>query len=232
MPYNIFKVKGGYKVGSVHRGLMKYYSNHPQTYDTAKKQFLLLERNYKYHGNGYYSGGVDSTQVVNAGTQALNLAMTILSKIPEANQAIKFANTLASFILKYVPDYRTPSTKYREDFLAPYGGQPTSEAYEMLVEKYGLESEPVLTFRYFYPGSTTDTMILYNTPNDPDSGLKYPLPIQNLYIYAQNLPTQNYKANFAAGAQKFGVNTSDPSFAQTYRNLYFDHSSLSANGHY
>jgi len=43
MPYKIVKVNGGYKVKNIKTGV--FYSKHPMTLSSAKKQLRILEMN-------------------------------------------------------------------------------------------------------------------------------------------------------------------------------------------
>ena len=222
MSYNIVQVNGGYKVASQYRGITKYYSMNPISYENAKRQYLILEKSYKYNGG--------SNSATNTGNNTINNAEGIIGDIPEASQVLDGVNTLADFILKFVPDGRTVSTQFREQYVP--GGEITPDAYEEIVDKYGIDSDPAELFRQYYPNVISDNEILYNIPEDLSSGFRYPANIQSLYTQAQNLPISNYKNAFASIAKKLGVDTSDSSFQQTFRNIHFDHISLATTGHY
>jgi hypothetical protein len=212
MPYKIEKVNNGYVVSSTHRGLTKYYSKHPMTYENAKKQYLFLEKNYRYHG------GADPA--TDTGNSTINKADNIIGYIPEANEVFNTVNSAANLLLEHLPNHLLPSAQFRE----MYGD--TFEDYQNIIEKYGIDSDEAETFRNYYPGASTEGDYIYNNQSDPDSGLKYPLALQEAYQEIQNLGPSNYKANAAAIAKKYGLDWTSPSVMQMYNSLYRDHTYL------
>ncbi len=218
MPFKIQMVQKQpplYKVKKDQPGRPKYFSKYPMSLEKAKAQLRILDQEYY--------GGDASSSVVNTGTNVINTLQSGLEKLPEVGQIFKFGRQFGDVVQKFLPDYRTESTKFREK----YGLD-----YDAIVEKYGEDSEPAKEFRYFYPGSTTENQYLYTEPQDPSSGLRYPQNYQDLYMQTQKLSTNNY-FNVASGiAKKLGIVWGAPETNKIISQLYKDHSSLSTTGHY
>jgi hypothetical protein len=54
MPYEVRKVKGGYK--AAHKGTSKTFSKHPQSKETARKQIQAIAIHTHEFGHGASSG--------------------------------------------------------------------------------------------------------------------------------------------------------------------------------
>ncbi len=202
-----------YELDPVFKGIYK------QIYGSA----LNLHRGRRRLARGKYL----NTDVANASTAVLQGIQGQLGDAdPELGEILKVVNVIPDLILKFVPSEELDSAKFYQQY---------GDDFLKVLEKYGINSNEVLGFRYYYPDRLTDQLLLYNTPFDDTSSLLtgYPENIQNLYIYTQNW--QN-PSTYLAAARKYaisqGLNWDDQDVLNEITDLHNLHQTLSLYGQY
>ena len=109
--------------------------------------------------------------------------------------------------------------------------------FNEIVQKYGADSDTTKAYAATFPERVYQYVYLYNTPNDPSSGLKYPQNYQDLAIYETDISNKgNHGAKYdqlaSQFAQSVGINYNDPMTNQITQAIRANQQTLGLYGHY
>lgn len=184
----------------------------------------------RLQGNGYLGGdiGDSATGILSGATQVLGTIAPEAKPIIEASQAV--ANVIVgifgarSKLQQQIADHQAIDKKYGSSFKA-------------VVDKYGINSDDVALYAQTFPERIYEYYYIYNIPNVPASGLKYPQNYQDLAIYENTISDQNiHGSNFIAKvvpyASSIGINYYDPKTSVIMQQIQGDKYRLGTTGHY
>lgn len=169
------------------------------------------------------------------GAAILDNATEVLGIVaPEAKPIIAASQAIAGVIISIFGK----RSKFQEEIANHQAiDKKYGPSFKAVVQKYGINSDDVAIYANTFPERIYTYYYIYNTPNVPSSGLKYPQNYQDLAIYENTVSDANihglaFVNKVKPYALSIGINYDDPKTQQIMEQIQGDKFRLGTYGHY